>query len=378
MTMSAPQTEMSSLPVAGSRMLHLDGLRGAAALYVALFHASNELISWSSSPLPGWLSALVERVFYGNASVDVFIVLSGYCLMLPVARTSAFEIPGGLGRYFVRRARRILPGYFAAYLLLTALLIAAPEIRSVPDTGWTSCLPTLSPQVVVSHLLLFHNLFPSWQLSIDMPLWSVATEWQIYFLFPLVLLPIWKRYNTITLVLFAFALGVGLAGLGVPAARYWFICLFALGMVAARLSTVNASEERHKWWLFGSIVAFAIGVVAHALNPLPSKLIIVVGEDLTIGASTAFFLAWLAFAGENTVAVKFLCSRAMLAVGAFSYSLYLWHMPVVAVMHFAAYKAHFSVMGTFAVEMLLATPLALVVSYIAYRLFEQPWMAARR
>ena len=79
------------------RLLFLDGLRGLSATYVVLFHAHWQ-IDWGYQPAPlrgvaAWVSACLN---HGHAAVAIFIVLSGYSLMLPVARSGGFVIPGGI------------------------------------------------------------------------------------------------------------------------------------------------------------------------------------------------------------------------------------------------------------------------------------------
>ena len=66
------------------------------------------------------LGLLTNWLLYGHLAVDVFIVLSGFCLMLPVARSGGALADGARG-FFVRRARRILPPYFAAFTISVAL-----------------------------------------------------------------------------------------------------------------------------------------------------------------------------------------------------------------------------------------------------------------
>ena len=115
---------------------------------------------------------------YGHLAVDVFIVLSGYCLMLPVAASADLKLRGGLIGYIKRRAWRIVPPYYAA--LCVALIIALTN----------GAYHMFSPGDVAAHLLLIHNLNPDWLYSINAPMWSIAVEWQIYFVFGASLLPV--------------------------------------------------------------------------------------------------------------------------------------------------------------------------------------------
>jgi len=86
----------------GLRLEYLDGLRAVASLYVLLFHAG---VCFVGTGKPSRLS-LLARVFrqplvYGHDAVGVFIVLSGYCLMLPVARAD--------GQLLTCEPARVLP-----------------------------------------------------------------------------------------------------------------------------------------------------------------------------------------------------------------------------------------------------------------------------
>src|SRR6186713_3008000 len=94
------------------RLEYLDGLRALAAIYVVLFHAGVGFLD-SERPLAGFARTLQRGLSYGHDAVAVFIVLSGYCLMLPVARADG-QFVRGVPNYFARRAWRILPPYFAA------------------------------------------------------------------------------------------------------------------------------------------------------------------------------------------------------------------------------------------------------------------------
>jgi len=76
----------------------LDGFRGFVALYVVLYHA--KLQNWpefSGAPGPtGWTRALTSWLSFGELAVTCFIAISGFCLMLPVAKSPLGQFQGGL------------------------------------------------------------------------------------------------------------------------------------------------------------------------------------------------------------------------------------------------------------------------------------------
>src|SRR5262249_53052417 len=90
---------------------------------------------------------------------------------------SAVSLPAlQLRTFAVRRARRILPPYFAAVALFSLLPLWNP---------WAVYVHRVPTALELgSHLLLVHNLFPSTVLSIDGPLWSLALDAQLYVAFP--------------------------------------------------------------------------------------------------------------------------------------------------------------------------------------------------
>ncbi|HEX6242340.1 MAG TPA: acyltransferase family protein, partial [Polyangiales bacterium] len=146
---SSPLT--APLTQARARLSYLDGIRGLAATYVVLFHA---VACFAPPDLPGW-ARVVRRVFaYGHEAVAVFIVLSGYSLMLPVVRASGRLNHGALG-YLRRRARRILPPYYATLAYTLALVAAVPALQEYGTrTIWDDSLPAFEPGPIVSHALL--------------------------------------------------------------------------------------------------------------------------------------------------------------------------------------------------------------------------------
>jgi peptidoglycan/LPS O-acetylase OafA/YrhL len=311
-----------------------------AASYVVAFHA---VIGFYGGELSGpW--RLMRRLFaFGHEAVAVFIVLSGYCLMLPVLRSSPQRLAVRLPEFIRRRAFRILPPYYAALVFSLALLACIPLLRARTGTTWDDSLPGLAAGPVASHLLVVHNWLPAWGVQINGPLWSVATEWQIYFFFPLLLLPVWRRFGMLggiagaALVGYApLAIWPGPANLAIP----WYLVLFTFGMAAAAIGFSEQPLERKlreglPWWCIstGSWIFCALfGVTAGRLWFSHKPL-----TDLAVGFATASLLIQLTrrtIAGKPSRLLRLLESRPLVGLGHFSYSLYLTHLPVLALCYF--------------------------------------------
>ena len=200
---------MAAEPTATSapRVTWLDGIRGAAAVFVVLHHMW--LAMWPGYPRnvgPSWLGWLL----YGHLAVAVFIVVSGFSLALAPLRHGG-ALQGGMGRFIRRRAWRILPPYWAALILSVVVMAAAVDPATFDG-------PTIARSVAV-HGTLLQDVVGS--QTPNGAFWSIAVEWQIYFLFPLVLL-LGRRFGMATSAVAACAVVVlahFVAQLGGPAGQ---------------------------------------------------------------------------------------------------------------------------------------------------------------
>ena len=367
------------------RLRYLDGLRGLAALYVVLFHAYQEAdADLSGNQYSIALQYATRWLTHGRFSVAVFIVLSGYCLMLPVVQSGG-HLRGGFWAYVKRRSQRILPPYHAA-LALSLLMFALVPVSLYPQMGmhWAFAYPVFTPDVLLSHIALLQNLHPDWIFKINGPMWSVATEWQIYFVFALLLLPLWRALGLALTVAIAF--GVGLMPHFyqpqlLEEASFWYLGLFALGMAGAVISF----SPTHVWWqreipwdeLGRGILLVAIAVrFWNGLPPSEAKLI----EDCLAGAAIACLLvAWTRQITRSQASgqvrlspiLRLLQSRVVVSLGIFSYSLYLIHMPVLGVAQLVIRSLQLSPTKTLLALLAIAVPLCLLCAYGFYQLFER-------
>jgi peptidoglycan/LPS O-acetylase OafA/YrhL len=367
------------------RLSYLDGLRALAALYVVLFHA----VMGFAADQPGPFRLLRLLFGFGHEAVAIFIVLSGYCLMLPVTRSVNGQLNGGFRGYLARRAFRILPPYFAA-LALSLLLIRFVPVLSRAGTGtiWDDSLPGLGFGAIASHVLLVHNWFPEWAYQINGPFWSVASEWQIYFFFPLLLLPIWRRSGLTAVLVCAAIIGYSPLVLAPAAARHavpWYLLLFALGMLAAGVGFSERAAER---WLRTRIdwskLSLALGLLCALGGSLGARIWFrfLPLTDLIVGCAATALLVHCTNevrAGvQRGLVLRVLESPLLVGVGHFSYSLYLTHLPITALCFFALRGLGLSSPPLLAGAMIAtALPLSLLVAYAFYWAVERHFIKVR-
>lgn len=360
------------------RLEFLDGLRGLAALYVVLFHAVFEMIG---RPMQLWAKALTQSLGYGHYAVDVFIVLSGFCLMMPVVRAGQGRLPKGFGDYLRRRARRILPPYYIA-LALSAVVAAVSVFKlHVGVTGASQ----FGTGPVLSHLLLVHNLDFGWTCAINGPLWSVATEWHIYFLFPLLLLPVWRTWGNLSVIVVGLAVGLTPFYLLPQGQNFWwaypwFVGLFAMGMATAATALDASRRSAPAMRCFGSwqtaIGFLALFVTVDKLNIVGQHVWLL---DVLAGICTASLILYCArtsaeWQTRRSRLLQVLESPACMKLGAMSYSLYLIHYPLVRASLRLFQRQIRSTELLMAAQLLFAVTVIVGLAYLFHLAFERRFM----
>jgi peptidoglycan/LPS O-acetylase OafA/YrhL len=363
------RTEPSSPP----RLDYLDGVRALAALYVVVFHATGFVDKSALSPLA---RATTRLLAFGHDAVAVFIVLSGYCLMLPAVRGGGGRLSRGIGGYFVRRAWRILPPYYAALAGSLAVLALCPSLRAHTGTAWDESNPAFRPGPLLSHLFVVHNFVPAWKMRINGPLWSIATEWQIYFFFPFVLLPLWRRAGAVPTLGVAFLLGylpIVVAPGAIDSAVPWYLGAFALGMVAAGIGFADrplerALRRRVPWqllavglWAFCAASGLVLAKIWFRHTPTTDAIVATSTAALLVvctahrsGAATGGAAPWV---------LRVLDSRPLVGLGRFSYSLYLIHLPVLALCFLAVREIPLSPEARLVTMLVVGPPASVAVAY---------------
>ncbi|BAZ09250.1 acyltransferase 3 [Calothrix sp. NIES-4071] len=364
------------------RLRYLDGLRGLAALYVVFVHVDPAV----EATLPQIWSLFGKSLRYGGFAVTIFIALSGYVLMLPISRSQSGHISGTLIDYIKRRSRRILPPYYAAlfFSLLLACVVFLLEkftlFRWDDIAGRGPFSPDFTFIDVLSHLLLVHNLSYATHMTINPPLWSVATEWQIYFIFPLILLPVWRRFGLLASIVTAYSISLLpiylLNGLFASASP-WYLGIFALGMAAAE---IGFSEKPKLVGLRNSLPWCKLSVIFTVVAFITEwrKL----GIDLWVGysffgmASACLFIYYtklITDGNKSPLILELLEHPFALALGTISYSLYLTHGPVLSLVRYMLFNLQLSSNTFAAASYILGTIASLLFAYPFYLLFERPF-----
>jgi peptidoglycan/LPS O-acetylase OafA/YrhL len=337
------------------RVAYVDGLRALAALMVLADHA----VGHTTLPSAGW-TPLAHALREGAHGVDLFFVLSGFCLSYPLlhrlrtAGIAAFELP----RYAAKRIVRIVPPYYAA-LVLFLVAAAALTFAHVPLPAGMNTLPLSGWDVLKQALFLdWHTNF------LNASFWTLAVEFRWYFVFPIALL-LWIRAPRVFLAIAAgSAILYTFTRLHVP--DVGVLLPFLLGIVAADFYARGRKLERGFWLLVPAFIV--VGVLAEPFVWMPSPYGV---ENATfVQTSPAWQIAMFAFvvlAGNIGWLRSVLSVRPLVAIGTASYSIYLVHEPVASF-----FQEHVLWPGPW--RLIGAYGTAVLAGLVFWFLFERIWM----
>lgn len=326
----------------------IDGLRALAVLGVLFFHAG-------------------IGVEGGYVGVDVFFVISGY-LITGLIRKDLNEGRFSLLGFWERRIRRIMPPLVVVVFMTLAAgwwLLLAEDFKELG-------------QSVVAQVLLLANVFfwresGYFEQSADLqPLlhtWSLAVEEQFYLFFPPLLVALNKtarllRWSVLLITLMAsLALAVYWshtrpeAGFYLLPTRAWELLLGAL------LSMTQASYVVPRRWLAELLGDAGLCMILYAMfvydksTPFPgiAALLPCLGAVLVIGC------------GTRSISGKVLAWPGIAGVGLISYSLYLWHWPLLV---FSKYWASVPLTGLQRFLLLVSSG---ILAFLSWKYVEQPF-----
>jgi len=372
----------------GKRLPFLDGLRGLACLYVVLFHATGFEYPETERRLSPLLAVLKAWLNEGRLAVVFFIVLSGFSLMLPLARNDTTVLRGGLKEFVRRRSRRILPPYYAALVFSLGPILLFNAIG--PSMGMGPPIEdALKPGSIISHLFLFHNVKFDWAYRINGPMWSVATEWQIYFVFALALLPLYRVSGWLVTLLVAWFVGCLPHFLLPPDESFywacpWFLGSFALGMAGAVICFTPRYEgswlrSKVPWgylaWVCLAVLVGVVNLPSSAKWPYPAIDVVV----------SLLAFCWINAGVSHSrsksgpsIMLRILSSKSMVYLGGFSYSLYLVQHPLFRLAEKIISRLGVNYDAATLIHLLLVVPVIIFMSWVFSEFFERPFTEGGR
>ena len=368
------------------RLGYIDGLRGVAILLVLLTH------TWIFAGAPalsfhiyGKAIVLAAIPAIGYVGVNLFLVLSGFCLAFPFLRDPTYRDRMTTTQFWMRRLRRIVPAY---YISIVFVLLLYPgfgwlmKVLPIHRSGATALANAPPLAEVTPHLFLVHNLFPEHVSTINGSYWSLALEFQLYFLFPLFLELFfrWGPWRTVVLILigqltYRITLEQCLSSTTLdqyqfvlPKAVFGRMFDFAIGMTAAYVVIRRSLAQdilTSRWGGFFGATLLILAFVLTSYLRVPASLTDVVWA---VG-----FAAVICYAScEKNACNRALSYRPLCALGVISYSVYLIHQRIVERLGFVI-RLYLKA-GPAYILLTLCIPLIIGVGLLFFKLAEFPFL----
>ena len=330
----------------------IDGLRAVAVLFVLAYHIGTRFAKG------------------GFVGVDIFFVISGY-LISKILVKELNDDRYSIAAFYVRRVRRIAPALVAVLVVTTAVAYFTLLPAELKDYSWSLIAAVLS----ASNFYFWAKAGYFDALASSKPLlhtWSLAVEEQFYLFFPLLLAFVFRRNRkwvtpmVVSLAAASFVFSIWAVKFYPTLAFYWPIpriwelmcgtCL-AVGAVPEFRSPVSRNAAS----LAGLGLILYSGMFYTVTTPFPglAALAPCLGTALIIAAGT-----------HGTALVNRLLSlKPVVFIGLISYSLYLWHWPVIV---FTTMGVGVEGLSLNARKILIAV-IAILLGTLSWRFIEGPF-----
>lgn len=348
------------------RLLEIDILRGVAAFAVFLFHASI-IAGFPKRTLPPFdffgyeISGLPNIFSFGATGVNLFFVISGFCLSLKPLQKGLHSVDNK--SYFKDRLARIYPAYIVAVFYSLAVTLFF-------NNEWTVA-------ELFAVLVFFQGFIQEWHFGLNGALWSMATEVQFYFAFPFMFI-LFQRLQPVKFIvgILIFVVGYRLLIVQIPSAAMVIGGIrsdtFFMNMLPGRLFEFSLGMVLAYYWIFNrrllvrlcriSFIPVFIFAIYARMNlstaiadpVLGLMCVILVGLSITVDIK----LGW-----------KFIIA----AFGRSSYSFFLLHMPTLLLVHkIISSRDQVVTYGGFMALVLVGFFISLVFGVALYNCVEKP------
>ncbi|WP_421240173.1 acyltransferase family protein [Aeromonas enteropelogenes] len=330
----------------------IDGLRAIAVILVFLYHLKCGILSG------------------GFVGVDVFFVISGYLITGIIIR-KLYSNEFSISDFLNRRIKRIIPNVF----LISIVTIISGYFILLPN-DYSALIYSFFYTSIYSANIYFLNATGAYfsSSSNEMPLlhmWSLAVEEQFYFIWPLLLIALFKTLKGKHLGLLAIFMAI-------------------ISFVVSNI--ISQNDSGYAYYIFytrsgGLLLGAALALLQRdykIINKFNSKVASIVGlvfilypainltnEDIYPGFNSllpclgAFLLIASGTGNKRNFITSLLSSKLFVWVGGLSFSIYLWHWPLIAFSHYLDIIDDIKTKVT----ILIAT---VILSYISHKIIENP------
>jgi peptidoglycan/LPS O-acetylase OafA/YrhL len=353
------------------RIQSLDGLRFLAAIGVLWIHA------WTLSGNPrcfiGKLD-IADILAIGGNGVDLFFVISGFCMYYFYASKSGFSYRD-FRRFIFKRWARLAPAFYIATIVY--VLLDSP-VHSFNNQAFFDLLTSV---------FFLNSIFQQYNAASHF--WTLGVEWQFYLIIPFLLIYQYRSGFKKTFIgIFGAVFAIGAISVFLFKNNFDLVTFqiffkgmeFGFGVVAGRLVLRNDSYLRYRMlWL---VVFISLTYAGRVL--ISKSVLHLSAHYYNLFKLLGFAVMGAGFAGILYLAITsakwldlVLGNRIFKTMGKISYSFYLWHgliLPFVAV-YIALYFPSLKGIAVPVITTLASTIILYPVSMISYQLLEKPFLS---
>ena len=323
-----------------NHLQEIQALRGIAIILVFFFHLNKDYFS------------------YGYIGVDIFFVISGFVITKIIFEKSINEI-FSFRSFFASRILRLMPALLIMVLITSFFILLTYKFQANPDTQINTGILSLVGLSNFYLLYLKNNYFNSFDQSVFEHTWSLSIEFQFYLIYPIFLLILFKFFkNKINL--------------------YFYSLIFILSIFLI----YNIFFEHNLFYHTGTrIWEFIVGCLTFFLYKkrvfknyfivffyILSLVVFYFTQDIFyLIVFVCFLSSFIILNYNNFYSLKLILNNKMLCyIGNISYSLYLWHLPVI---YFA--NTFFSGLDYYFFSILFSSILSILSYYFIERQFKK-------
>lgn len=331
----------------------IDGLRALAVLPVVFYHAGIPYFSG------------------GYVGVDIFFVISGFLitgLIIAELKAGTFSISD----FYERRIRRIFPAlFFMVFLVMLAgLIILLPKEFSYYGQS------AIATAIFVSNIFFWKTTSNYFDGPAEIhPLlhtWSLAVEEQFYIIFPLLLFVIFKYSKTylrhiLLLILFG-SLSLSVWGVhNAPTATFYLAPTRAWELLVGSILATDAIPAVKRIFSATLVGLLGLSCIGYSVFFYDSNTLFP-GLAALIPCLGAAFIIYAGSGNHKTLLSALLSSRLLVGIGLISYSLYLWHWPLIVFL-----RHHILLRALNPTEITCLIAASFIMAIISWRYVEKPF-----
>lgn len=357
---------MGEAPAARSTMKYrpdIDGLRAVAVLSVMAFHVG-------LSKVPG-----------GFVGVDVFFVISGY-LISSIVFAEIAQSRFSIVSFYERRIRRIFPALFATLAIcgIVACIYLLPSELIAYGKSMLAATASFSNFYFWRHSGYFDSPFSQPLLHT----WSLAVEEQFYITFPLFLVLARKFFPerlkaAVVILFFASLLTSAVVVSRSPETAFYMLYTRAWELLLGTILSLRMLPRLHSAWLRNPATLSGMGMIAFSVLTYTKETLFPGLSALGPCVGSALII-WAGEGGSSLVG-SVLSWRPIVFIGLISYSLYLWHWPVIILRHMGvlvgigAFTSHWpaALLSSHRFDMFVMVAISFVLAVLSWWFVERPF-----